>query len=273
MKNILVAVDFSEASRKATDYAAAFARSFNTGLFLVHAYYVPVPVGDAPGYIPLSAAEVQEEKEASMQRETEYLASGYGIKAEGHVRMGTAVAVLKELLTETGAGLVVMGMKGAGRSINIFGSTVTAAIRRLHIPLLIIPEEARYGDIRRISFAADFKQGPDAGALALLEEIAAKRDAEVQVLHVQQHEAFMAAGEVSGKMDTDIMLSRLKHSMNTLVDENVERGILDFITGHPADLLVMVAHHHNLFERLFGREHTKRIAGKTPIPLLVLHSA
>ena len=56
MKKILVAVDFSEASRKAMDYAAALAKSFNANMVLLHAFYIPVPVGDAPGYIPLSLA-------------------------------------------------------------------------------------------------------------------------------------------------------------------------------------------------------------------------
>ena len=136
MKKILVAVDFSEASRKAMDYAAALASSFNTGLVLVHAFYMPAPVGDAPGYIPLSLTEVQEENEAFLQRELEYLASNFRIRADGYVRMGTATGVIRELAKEIGADLLVMGMKGAGHSISLFGSTVVSAIRKLKMPLL-----------------------------------------------------------------------------------------------------------------------------------------
>ncbi|HMU09790.1 MAG TPA: universal stress protein [Ferruginibacter sp.] len=271
MKNILVAVDFSEASRKATDYAAALAKSFNTGLFLIHAYYIPMPVGDAPGYIPLSMTEVQEENEAFMQREIEYLASKYDIRADGYVRIGTTAGVVKELAAEIHAGLLVMGMKGAGSSTGIFGSTVIAAIRKTGVPLVIVPEEAEFSFIKHISFAADFKESRKVQRFAVLEEIAGHFNADVQVLHVQRNEAHMPAGEVAGKIGTEIAFDRVKHSFYTLVDEDVERGIADFISTHPTDLLVMVAHHHNIFERLFGKEHTKLIAYKTKVPLLVLH--
>jgi nucleotide-binding universal stress UspA family protein len=271
MKNILVAVDFSEASRKATDYAAALAKAFNTNLFLVHAYYIPMPVGDAPGYIPLSMTEVQKEMEAFMQRELEYLTSRYEIRTDGYVRTGTTVSVIKELVAEIHAGLLVMGMKGTGRSAAIFGSTVIAAIHKARMPLIIVPEEAEFCFIKHTIFAADFKESRKVQRFALLEEIAAHFNADVQVLHVQKNEAFMEAGQVAGKIGTEIAFDRVKHTFHTQVDEDVERGITDFISTHPTDLLVMVAHHHNFFERLFGKEHTKLMAYKTKVPLLVLH--
>ncbi|HAO47336.1 MAG TPA: hypothetical protein DCQ97_10450 [Chitinophagaceae bacterium] len=271
MKNIFVAVDFSEASRKAMDYAAALAQSFKTNMTLVHAYYVPVPVGDVPGYIPLSFEEVQQENEAMLQREIEYVTGKFNIPVDGYVRNGFVATVIKDLAAELGAGLLVMGMKVAGKSSSIFGSSVVSAIRKTTIPLLVIPEEASFSFIKQISFAADFKQHPAAGSLAVLEELAAHFDADVQVLHVQKNEAFMTAGEAAGKVGADVSFNRMKHRFYTMVDEDVEKGITDFISTHPTDLLVMVAHHHSIFERLFGTEHTRLIAYRTHVPLLVLH--
>ncbi len=273
MKKILVAVDFSEASRKAMDYAAALAKSFNSDIVLLHAFYIPVPMGDAPGYIPLSLAEVQEENEALMQREMEYLQGKYGIGAEVFVRYGLAASAIKELAAEINAGLVVMGMKGAGKTGGIFGSTVISAIRKAKVPLLVIPENAEFSFIKHISFAADFEERPGTRPYELLEEIAGHFNADVQVLHVQKSEMLMTAGEAAGKIGTDVLFSGLPHSFHTMVDADVEKGIGDFIATHPTDLLVMVAHHHNIFERLFGKEHTKLVAYKTQVPLLVLHDA
>ncbi|MBL0181949.1 MAG: universal stress protein [Chitinophagaceae bacterium] len=273
MKNILVAVDFSESSRKAMDYAAALAKSFNANIVLLHAFYIPVPVGDVPGYIPLSFAEVQEENEALLQREIEYMAGKYEVRTDGYVRNGFATAVINDVAAEVNPSLVVMGMKGAGKSSGIFGSTVISAIRKVKLPLLVIPADAEFSFIKHISFAADFKENLGVERLGILEEIAGHFNADVQVLHVQKNEAFMAAGEAAGKVGADVAFSRMKHSFHTMVDEDVERGITDFISTNATDLLVMVAHHHNLFERLFGKEHTRLIAYTTRVPLLVLHDA
>ena len=273
MKNILVAVDFSEASRKAMDYAAALASSFNAKMQLVHAYYIPVPIGDAPGYIPLSMEEVQLENEAMMQREIEYLSGNYTIRADAYVRNGTATSVIKELAKELQADLLVMGMKGAGKTGGIFGSTVVSAIRKTRIPMLVIPEDCGFSFIKRITFAADFVEKAGQKPYALLEEFINHFNAELQVLHVQKNEAVMQGTEAAGKVATEVNFSRLKHSFHTMVDENVERGINDFIAVNPSDLLVMVAHHHNIFRRWFGTEHSRDMVYQVKIPLLVLHDA
>lgn len=271
MKTILVAVDFSAASRKAMDYAAALASSFNAMLKLVHAYYIPVPVGDAPGYIPLSMEEVQQENEAMMQREIEYLAANYTIRTDGFVRNGTAISVIKELAKEWKADLLVMGMKGAGKTGGIFGSTVVAAIRKTKIPLLVIPEDAGFNFIKRITFAADFVEKAGQKPYALLDEFIEHFNAELSVLHVQKNEVVLQGAEVAGKVAAEVNFGRFRHSFHTMVDENVERAISDFTATNPTDLLVMVAHHHNLFERLFGKEHSRDMVYRVKMPLLVLH--
>ncbi len=271
MKNILVAVDFSAASRRAMDYAAALASSFNAAVKLVHAYYMPVPVGDAPGYLPLSMEEVQQENEAMMQREIEYLAANYTIRALGFTRNGTAVGVIKELAKEIKPDLLIMGMKGAGNTGGIFGSTVVSAIRKTKIPLLVIPEDSGFSFIKHITFAADFVEKAGQKPSALLEEFIDHFNADLQVLHVQKEETAMKAAEVAGKVATEVNFSRFRHSFHTMVDVNVERGINDFISTNPTDLLVMVAHHHNVLERLFGKEHSRDMVYQVKLPLLILH--
>lgn len=271
MKNILVATDFSAASRKATEYAAALASSFNAKMQLIHAYYIPVPMGDAPGYIPLSMEEVHQENEAMMQREIEYLAANYTIRVDGFVRNGTTISVVKELAKELKTDLLIMGMKGAGKTGGIFGSTVVSAIRKMKIPLLVIPEDSGFSFIKYITFAADFVEKAGQKPYGLLEEFINHFNADLQVLHVQKNEAVMQGTEAAGKVATEVNFSGLKHSFHTMVDENVERGITDFIATNRTDLLVMVAHHHNIFQRWFGTEHSRNMVYQVKFPLLVLH--
>ena len=143
MKKILVAIDFSDASRKAEEYAASLAKLFNAEIHLLHAYYIPTPIGDAPGYLPLSMTDVQIENEAELQQEIEYLTGQYHINVAGYIKMGLASGVIKDLAAEIGADLLVMGMKGVGKTGGIFGSTVISCIRKTQLPLLVIPEKDR----------------------------------------------------------------------------------------------------------------------------------
>jgi hypothetical protein len=73
-------------------------------------------------------------------------------------------------------------------------------------------------------------------------------------------------------MKTSVAFSNLHHQFHTINERNVEEGINQFIEKNPTDILAMVAHRHNLFERMFGKVHTKEMSYQTKIPLLVLQN-
>jgi nucleotide-binding universal stress UspA family protein len=271
MKKILVAIDFSDAARKAAEYAALLAKVYDADILLIHAFYMPFPVGDAPGYIPLSLEEVRQENEAFLQREVEYLAATYHVKVNGYVVMGMAASVLKDTANEYKADLVVMGMKGEGNTGGIFGSTVIASIRKAKHPLLIIPENVQFNPILHITFAADFASNGQTDNYHILEDIAGQFKSDIKVVHIQKSNADMNADEAAGKVRAELIFGKLNHSFHTVDADNVEKGINDFMAENPSDLLVMVAHHHTLFERLFGHIHTNLVAYNAHLPLLVLH--
>jgi hypothetical protein len=72
-------------------------------------------------------------------------------------------------------------------------------------------------------------------------------------------------------MKTSLAFSSLHPEFHSVYDRNVEEGIHMFIEKNPTDVLVMVAHPHNLFERMFGTVHTKEMSYQTKIPLLILN--
>jgi hypothetical protein len=80
----------------------------------------------------------------------------------------------------------------------------------------------------------------------------------------------MQPAEIAGKRRLENVMSNLKHDYYTVQDRNVEAGIQSFINHHPSDMLAMVAHHHNVFEHLFGTIHTRAMCAQTKLPLLIL---
>jgi nucleotide-binding universal stress UspA family protein len=270
MKNILVPIDFSNASHNASEYAAALASAFNARLIFLNTYLPPVPLGEVPAVLLVSEAQLQEDNEMMMKREIEELGKKYPVPMDSYVYQGNSADTIHQMAIKHKADVIVMGMKGKGKSSVFFGSTTTAVIRKTTVPVLVIPETVTYKPIYNISFASDFGERATIDQYALLHDFAEKYNSFIQILHVQKNELVMSAGEVAGKMKTDLAFTDNRHGFFTIEDADVEHGIRSFIKGHPTDMLAMLAHRHNIFSRIFGTVHTKEMSYQTNTPLLVL---
>lgn len=267
MQTILVPVDFSPVSRNASIYAAELARLFHARLLLFHAYMLPTPVSEVP-YVMVTADEMQQENEAFLKKEADHLHTTYGVEAATLVRIGIASDEIRELSKEQPVDLIVMGMKGAGGLDKIIGSTTTNLIRKVKIPVLIIPHDAGYKPIQHITYASDFSYKTSVHLFTPLLVIAKTVGAKVHILHVQKDTVKM--DELVGRKSTERAFSGYDHEFVTITDNSVNHGINDYLQHHASELLVMVAHNHSFFERIFSKSRTTAMAYETKIPLLVL---
>ncbi|NII23744.1 universal stress protein [Pseudoflavitalea sp. X16] len=267
MQTILVPVDFSPVSRNAAIYAAELARFFQARLLLFHAYMLPTPVSEVP-YVMVTADEMQQENEAFLKKEAQNLHSTYGVEVESLVRIGIASDEIRELAKEESVDLVVMGMKGAGGLDKIIGSTTTNVIRKLKTPVLIIPHDAGYKQVQHITYASDFSYKTSSNLFAPLLEIAKTLGAKIHILHVQKDA--VKIDELAGRKSTERAFSGYDHEFVNVTDNSVTHGINDYLQHHASELLVMVAHTHTFFERIFSKSRTTAMCYETKIPLLVL---
>ncbi|MGN6193876.1 MAG: universal stress protein [Ginsengibacter sp.] len=168
------------------------------------------------------------------------------------------------------ADLIIMGRKGRGKSNSPFGSTTTTMMRISDVPVFVIPEHVVFKPINTITFASDFDADKPMGNHIFFQELVEKYNSFIQILKVQKNEYAMTSENVSGKMETDLLLSKLRHRFFVIENKDVERGIHEFLASNPTDILVMVAHKHSLLKRIFGTVHTKEMSYQTKIPLLIL---
>jgi nucleotide-binding universal stress UspA family protein len=146
---------------------------------------------------------------------------------------------------------------------------VYTAIRKSKIPVLVVPEGVRFAVFRHIILATDLEQIDNDSCLLPLFEILRKFDAELHVLHVRRDSAEVAF-DVPGHIQLGHMLSKFSYGYDEIKDASVEHGIREFVKSHPADLLIMIAHRHNIFSWLLGKVYTKTVSRKTVLPLLIL---
>jgi nucleotide-binding universal stress UspA family protein len=271
MKHILVPIDFSKASHNAGKYAVSLAEVFNAKVIFFNVVPSAFIVEDESANARMMAhAELIEENKNLIVKEIETLAKKDTSKIEGFVGEGSPTDVILEMAKDNDVDIIVMGMKGKGKSNSVFGSTTTATVRKSSIPVLVIPENTHYHSIDKITFATDFNPEPESERYSLLKKIAKKYNSFISILNVQKNE--MSDDQFIGKMRTHFSFTDSRHSFNTIEDKSVIEGISKFIEDNPTDLLAMLAHRHSFFERMLGKVHTKEMSYETKIPLLILQN-
>ncbi|WP_315820464.1 hypothetical protein [Paraflavitalea speifideaquila] len=88
------------------------------------------------------------------------------------------------------------------------------------------------------------------------------------MLHVQKETVKME--ELAGRKSTERAFSGYAHEFVNVSNNSVTQGINEYLQHHASELLVMVAHTHTFFERIFSKSRTTAMAYETKIPLLVL---
>ncbi|MEP6626727.1 MAG: universal stress protein [Ginsengibacter sp.] len=272
MKNILVAIDFSDASFNAVSHAAFMANVFNAKLTLVHAYSGTShfeKTHQAKRYASSDDLKIANEK--FLKKEVDGIARKFTVKIKSIVQKGKPVKVLNEVAADIDADLIVLGMKGKGESNSKFGSTATSMIAKTIVPLLVIPKDASYKTIETITLASDFHDEKLLSNFPVLENMIAKYDPFIQILNVQKKDSKLTAEMIAAKMSTGLMWDKYNHSFNIIEKDDIDEGINKFLKKHQSDLLMMVARKRNFVAQLVEPSHTKKMTSQTKIPLLIFH--
>jgi nucleotide-binding universal stress UspA family protein len=134
--NILVAVDFSEASIHALDEAIELASRFHARLVVCHAYRVSAIVAAILG----GRGELAEAIAAAAERELVNIIgsrSNRGVEIVSVVRPGRPTEQIRAIAHEIGAGLVVLGAheRLGLRRRWLQGKVATSLVREKHMPV------------------------------------------------------------------------------------------------------------------------------------------
>ena len=269
MQTIVVPTDFSPEARNAALYAAQLAKIFNSRLLLFHAYMLPTPVSEVP-YVMITVDDLQKENESMIKKEADHLTATHGVKAEWLVRIGIPSDEVRVLSEEQPIDLVVMGMKGAGGLDKMIGSTTTNAIRKLRTPVLVIPHDSSFKEIRNITYASDFSYEYSARLFKPLVKLAKKFGVRVHIINVHKQKEGMKSAQIAGQRSIENFLEGIEHTFDDITDPSIMHGINEYMKSHSSELLVMVEHKQSFLDRIFSKDHTTAMAYQTKTPLLIL---
>lgn len=139
LRNLLLPVDFSEPSLKATEYAVSLARRFNSALHVLHVIEDPVV------YLPMFESyplPTREQFETYAQDRLENWISeedSEGIKVELLWRHGSPNLEIIDYAGDSKIDLIVMGTHGRGVAAHLLlGSVAEKVVRKAPCPVLTV---------------------------------------------------------------------------------------------------------------------------------------
>jgi nucleotide-binding universal stress UspA family protein len=273
MKNILIATDFSPAALDAALYGIKLAAAFEARVTLVTAFEeIPIPVDEAMNIITnedmrsLARQELEEEKRR--------LTADTPLPIDMLLKKGTVVRAVLSAAEETHADLIVVGMTGTEKDIRrSFGSAATTLAQKTRVPLLVVPEEARFSPPVAIALAEDVSMQKTTETPEPVRKLLAKFHSKlfvVRVFNKRQGEVIEVVYDPSDGRRT-IGASSPLHEIAG--NKHVANALENFVSKNPISILVMQPQPHTLPERWFLRSNTKEMIFETSIPLLILPPA
>ncbi len=290
INRILVPIDFSNFSPKICDYATDIARKFNADILLFHTYFVAameaVPLSESYAYNS-TIMEVIAEMEESSKKKLQLLADEIkeklkadnidGVEVSCDVSGGTPAVEILNRYDSYKPDLLIMGSRGetAGTS-NLLGSVVADVIEEVKVPVLIISDQGEhinFDNTKNIMYATNFDKA-DVRAIAKLQHISKPYNINIKCVHFEKSEA-----------DSTVTIHKMailkKYISRVLDDTNIscdiitnkytEEALDKYVIENNIQAIAIMAHKHNLLQRLFFGHSSRELFIKTHMPIFVFH--
>ena len=265
---ILALTDFSELSRIALHYGLKMATRLDATFTVLNVVRLDgVPKSNLKlRQIEKSLVKIAEEEGAKLIEELgkQYKETPIVFKA---IRSHTVADTVRRYAEANGTNLIVMGSRGASRLKKaVLGGTTVSVIDACYAPVLAIPEKAEFKNFKHVVYASDLKRvSKDLDTIIPFARIF---DANVHMVHVV--EAIDKAVEARREEMVRIVQQAdyAKIFMEVIIDDDIPLAIDRYIKEKKAELLTTFTHELNLFEKIFARSVTRRLAYQGNIPLL-----
>lgn len=276
MKKILFPTDFSKTSLNAFSYALHFASKINAEIITLHVYSLP-SVTTMENYdfllqtydlTELSEFENYKNEVPKLKKIAKKLNLEH-VPMSHVLQQGDAKIEILNAARHEKPDFIIIGTKGASGLKEVFlGTIAEKVINQSKVPVLAIPEDAKFKGIKKILYIAEL-ENLEIDKLAKVCRIATLFNADIQTLQVRPHK----------DEEEDLLLNEWKkHFENdpvrfTILHSNAAEDIVtEYIETCHIDLTVMLIHHKDFWQRLFLYSLSRNMAYHTTVPLLSLPS-
>ena len=290
LNRIMVPVDFSDSSSRICDYAYNLAVKFDADILLFHTYFASametVPFSDSYTYnatVVEVLAEIEKNALKKIGELKDYLTGRVekdkvdGVEIDVVLVGGIASSEIISMTKSYKPDLLVMGSRGetTGTS-NLLGSVVSSVVDDVEVPILILSDRGEnpdLKDIKEVMYATDFDKA-DFKSVATLKYITKPFFMNIHCVHFE-----------NDTNEHPLVEHRMgvlrKYLKRTLGDDTIKcpifkiedkmKGIESYVQDHDIGMIAIMARKHNLLERLFFGQMSRKLFVKTHMPILIFH--
>ncbi len=267
---ILVPTDFSKMSNTASNYAARMANKLDAEVVLIHVVFINSP---PRAQADLNVKEIEDKMEDNAKQDCIQLAnelqseSGAPKVSYKIIRGFPVEDVIENYAVHNGIDLIVMGTKGAsGLTKVLIGSNAAAVVSSSSIPVIVVPEHARFNGIGKIVYASDTDNTET--ELNTLIAFAEHFGAAIHVVHVLPPASEQKIDVIKMEADLKEKFKNPSISIQVVLNDDILYGINEYVADEKADMIAMFTRKHSFFEKLFGKSITRQMAFHTWTPML-----
>lgn len=258
MKNILVPLDFSKVSLNALDYAIKFADHDPS----IHLHLLHIKDGS------LMEKQINEKFDKLIHKYENPL----NPQLHKLVRSGELISTIMEMQQKFKIDLIIMGTRGAQPDEEDLVTRTSKFVHEADLPVLVIPEKFKKFRLNTIILSVGQERIADKSPLYLLLDVSRKFKAQVHVLTVQKTPvaASYSENDESNENILQYFLEMFYSHHSFAENEDIEKGILDYIEKHDIDLLAIMPNTHLKTGMASEGRLTRFLTLHTNVPLLVL---
>lgn len=259
MNNVIIPLDFSLASFNAAHYAADMFRGrAGFTLILYHYYRKDEDIATSENYLN------------SLQREL----SSSDLRVKTELESGDKfIESLCAFSFSQRAFMIVMGIAPKRLSSTLFfGSQCVQMTKQEMCPVLIVPENAKYKEIKNALVTSELKYVEESPSLITLRSVLGFLKPALHILNVDPEHYITLSEEYRAEMKKmEALLTEFKPAFYFMNLFDFNESVLTFAADKKIDIIIISPRYHDFFAKLFKTQHTKTLIQHSNIPVLAVH--
>ncbi|HLX90581.1 MAG TPA: universal stress protein [Puia sp.] len=275
MNTFLVPMDFSETSKNAARLAAGIANVVPGSQLVLYNVFDTFEAGSDGSLLTSDDDARKTITELALQSVKSELSAITSVPITMAVEEEhDFLEGLERFIRHNNIQLVIMGITGGTKLEQILvGSTSLSLIDRETVPVMIVPTESQFQGVKNIMLVSDFDDVEKTIPLRDLKSVLGLFQGNLHIVNVNEKHYIQLTAEYQRERDRlERMLSEFNPEFYFIRLHNFMDAINMFVADKNIDLIITVPKHHSFFSHVFKGTHTSRLAYKSQIPIIAIHS-